>query len=129
MRNFSAFFLTLLFLMSALLPVQLREELGKLPSLLEHYREHRSETPQISFLQFLELHYGEQAAAHNGAHDHSDLPMKNGCNHLHVPVQAFLPIQDIPTGNSIIAVDNQLPVTDQSYSFLLLHDIWQPPQA
>ena len=47
------------------------EEWIKLPSLLRHLAEHRLETPELSFFDFLDQHYGEAFGSHRSAHDHS----------------------------------------------------------
>ena len=129
MRRSAAIFLLVLFLFSALLPVPVKEELAKLPSLLEHFQEHKLETPELGFLQFLQIHYGAEFASHHSAHDHSDLPMKSSCDHVHLSAPLVLPGPAIPKFCSIAATVQLPHFSDQVYHFLLLHDIWQPPQA
>lgn len=52
-------------------------ELLRLPLLVEHYLEHRSQVPEMSFVQFLAMHYKTDVA-----HDATDmeLPFKQ-CDH------------------------------------------------
>lgn len=130
MKELIAKSLLVLFLFSALVPAQAKEELAKLPSLLEHFKEHQSETPGISFFQFWKMHYGEGFAKHQTDHDHSKLPGKGHCDHLHAPTMVVF--QNLPNFSPAQPVigEASLPVfQDQSYSFSLPSDIWQPPRA
>ena len=129
MRKLTAIFLLPVFLFGALVPVQAQEELTKLSSLLEHFQEHQIETPELTFLQFLNIHYGEEFAQHRSAHDHTSLPMKTAHNHMHTPAPAVLPMAVLNASNLPATVANQPVFADQSYTFILLHDIWQPPRA
>ncbi len=129
MRRLIAIYLTALFLFSALVPVRVQEELAKLPSLLEHYDEHLVQTPDLTFPAFLKLHYGEEAAKHHSDHDHSGLPGKDTCGHLHAPSMALLPIAAVSSQPIPATAPDRSVFSDQSYSFSLLNDIWQPPRV
>jgi hypothetical protein len=130
MKNAFAKFLLVLFLFGALVPVQAKEELAKLPDLLEHFKEHQAETPGIPFFQFWKMHYGEDFAQHETDHDHSKLPGKEHCDHLHAPTLiAFQNLQDFPVGQPTIGEASRPVFQDQSYDFSLPQDIWQPPRA
>jgi len=130
MKQIVAKFLLFLFLFSALLPAQAKEELAKLPELLEHFKEHQAETPGIAFFQFWKMHYGEDFAQHQSDHDHSNLPMKHHCEHVHAYALALLPQPCLNPSISQVSTNGNQPVfIDQSYSFSLPNDIWQPPRA
>lgn len=130
MKNAFAKFLLVLFLFSALVPAQAKEELAKLPDLLEHYKAHKLEDPSIGFLAFYKMHYGADFAQHQTDHDHSGLPMKHHCDHVHAPALALLPQQCFNPSISLVSINGNQPVfIDQSYSFSLPNDIWQPPRA
>ncbi len=130
MKKATANILLVLFLFSALVPAQAKEELAKLPGLLEHFKEHQAETPGIGFFQFWKMHYGEDFAQHKGDHDHSKLPGKDHCNHLHAPtLAAFQNLQDFTAGLPTICEASRPVLEDQSYSFSLPNDIWQPPRV
>ncbi len=130
MKTTTANILLILFLFSALVPAQAKEELAKLPGLLEHFKEHQAETPEIGFFQFWKMHYGEGFAQHQTDHDHSKLPGKEHCDHLHAPtLVAFHNLQDFTAGQPIIGEASRPIFEDQSYSFSLPNDIWQPPRA
>lgn len=129
MRRLTAILLLPIFLFGALVPVQAQEELTKLSSLLEHFQEHKLETPELTFFTFLKMHYGEEFANHRSAHDHSELPMKTAHNHAHVPVPVVLPSFDFFVPKAPASIGRQLVFADQSYSFTFPHDIWQPPKS
>jgi hypothetical protein len=119
-----------LFLFSALVPAQAKEELAKLPALLEHFEEHQLETPGICFFQLWKMHYGEDFAQHQSDHDHTKLPGKGHCDHLHAPVLvAFQSLQTLTQAPSSIGEASRPLFQDQSYSFSLPCDIWQPPRV
>ncbi|MCU0345611.1 MAG: hypothetical protein MUC59_01625 [Saprospiraceae bacterium] len=130
MKNVIAKFLLVLFLFGALVPAQAKEELAKLPGLLEHFKEHQAETPGIGFFQFWKMHYGEGFAQHQTDHDHSKLPGKEHCDHLHAPILvAFQHLQIHSPALPTIGEASRPVFQDQSYDFSLPSDIWQPPRA
>lgn len=51
-------------------------QLLKLPNLIEHYKEHKSESDEdsISFIDFIKLHYSKNAE--HSHEEHHDLPFK-----------------------------------------------------
>lgn len=49
-------------------------ELIKLPALVAHFLEHRSEQPGLDLEGFLALHYDDAGHEESGHHDHEDLP-------------------------------------------------------
>jgi hypothetical protein len=68
----------LIYLLQALVPRWIWEEVGKIPGLVQHYQVHQVNSPDpVSFIEFLSLHYGKAYQKHFGDHDHSDLPMKH----------------------------------------------------
>lgn len=53
-------------------------EMARMPLLLEHYRTHREETPDLSFGRFLWMHYLDNAHSHRD-NSHAQLPLH--CSH------------------------------------------------
>lgn len=49
-------------------------ELARMPSLLEHYREHLQETPGLSYAGFVWIHYLEAKHTHSD-NSHAQLPL------------------------------------------------------
>ncbi len=72
----------------------------KLFALLEHFQEHKTKTPNLSFVVFYKMYFGEESGKHMGDHDHSKLPGKQACNHLHAPVPAVLPVAALTNKNT-----------------------------
>jgi hypothetical protein len=53
------------------------EDIARIPVLIEHYQHHQQEeTPNISFSEFISMHYGSDAGDSNDIHHHS-LPLKH----------------------------------------------------
>lgn len=99
-------------------------EVLRLPLLIEHYSEHKSKVEDLSFFEFLVMHYESDVA-----HDDKDmsLPFKD-CDHSVSP-QSILPIQ------KIVLTENAEKTSIEFTSFYLLHepqllagDIFQPPK-
>lgn len=51
-------------------------DLSKFSMLINHYREHNA-GGKISLVEFIDLHYGEQAEEHDKQHGHNSLPFKS----------------------------------------------------
>jgi hypothetical protein len=71
-------------------------EAAKIPFLLEHYRQHTEQAPNLSFLQFLSLHY------QNENHERSDE------HHGHLPLHSCGECSIVATGISILPPSFQL---------------------
>ncbi|WBA43142.1 hypothetical protein [Hymenobacter canadensis] len=93
MKILVSLFLSVLMLASSLLPRHDLAELGRLPHLLEHYRQHQAQAGTLSFGEFLALHYGSAGRqAHSGRTptEHHGLPLHD-CHHAAVPMVCALP--------------------------------------
>ena len=100
-------------------------EVLRLPLLVEHYTEHKSKVDDLSFWEFLVMHYETDVA-----HDDQDmsLPFK-ACNHSCFAQILVLPVQ------KIALIENSEKTILSYTSFYLLHepqllagDIFQPPK-
>lgn len=101
------------------------KEVLRLPLLIQHYGEHKAKAGEMSFFEFLAMHYETDVA-----HDDRDnrLPFKD-CNHSFIGQVVVLPIQKISLADR--TVENS-----STYQFFyLLHepkliasDIFQPPK-
>ncbi len=101
------------------------KEVLRLPLLVQHYGEHKAKTGELSFFEFLAMHYETDIA-----HDDRDnrLPFKD-CNHSFISQVVVLPIQKI-------SLTDRTEINSPAYQcFYLLHepkliasDIFQPPK-
>lgn len=100
-------------------------EAFRLPILVQHFVEHRNQVADMSFLEFLAMHYST-----NLAHDDQDmrLPFKD-CSHSFGGQTVVLPLQKL----NLSERSCQLTLVYQSYYLqhepqLLSLDIFQPPK-
>jgi len=102
----------------------------KLPILFEHFSEHKTENKNITFLQFLKIHYQGNHAPDNDDLKDKRLPFKSHGNSFSTQIFAVLPAFseiEIP-----VFTDNNKSVTIHKNQFiptLQLESIWQPPKS
>ena len=102
------------------------DEIVRLPILIEHFLEHRSQVADMSFLQFLVMHYKTDVA-----HDSTDmeLPFKD-CTKSMATASFALPEQKVPMPLEPVA---RRPEFSSKYiSFIpasALDEIFQPPRG
>ncbi|MBK8555648.1 MAG: hypothetical protein IPL65_07700 [Lewinellaceae bacterium] len=133
MRGTLSCFLAFIYLLVAITPMQIREELDKLPQLVEHFQQHQLDEAGLTFSKFWSLHYGTGFTKHANSHDHSELPGKS--NHHHVlscscsimalPATAVAVVLFPPTEADHSATHVALPLLPSSH----LSEIWQPPRS
>ncbi|MFQ5445355.1 MAG: hypothetical protein ACE5FF_00315 [Saprospiraceae bacterium] len=128
MRRIIAILSLLLFLFGALVPVQAKEDLSKLPELFRHFQEHKKQASATTFARFLSLHYSGEYSWHRCEHDHSQLPFKGTLDHLHSPSIVTLPEGVERPVSPVLCHATQLGFPAHTYSFISFHDIWQPPK-
>lgn len=128
MKALIALVLASLVLGSSLLPGFGVDQSAKLVDLMQHYREHRKADSTLSFLAFMEMHYGVNAEHQKHPnHSHHNLP---SAGHT---VSVFT-----PTPLSLLHVSDQsiLLLTRSAcfryanlYSFLSVCSLINPPRA
>lgn len=101
------------------------KEVLRLPLLLQHYGEHKDQVTEMSFFEFLTMHYETDEA-----HDDRDnrLPFKD-CSHSFIGQIMVLPIQKF-------SLAEQTETRASTYQFFYLQhepklvaaDIFQPPK-
>lgn len=100
-------------------------ELLRLPLLVQHFLEHRDQVPEMSFLQFLTMHYKTDVA-----HDTTDmkLPFK-ACDHS-VASPTFTVAEPFDLKHPLPLGDKESPVHSPSFiPSTGLNEIFQPPRA
>lgn len=118
--------------MRFLLPDWAFGEMSKLPALYQHYQIHKAQNAEISFVDFLALHYGASFAQHSGDHSHSNLPMKD--HHHHTggccasPIVLIGPPAPLPLPHLVSDSDRAVFSDKNFHPSLHLKDIFQPPR-
>jgi hypothetical protein len=102
----------------------------KLPRLIEHFQQHQIKNASVSFVDFINLHYGFAAERHDKEEhqEHQDLPFKSAdCTFAHtVIVLSEFSAPEISTHECIVSYSNFYQST---FSFDYSQFIWQPPRA
>ena len=104
-------------------------ELSKLPALLEHFHQHQKTTPGISFIAFLELHYGNPAHHEQDHQTHHKLPFSD---HHSAGFQAHHLLFTMPDCTTSFNIACQTIKKSFLYKSPAEHaiysSIWQPPR-
>jgi hypothetical protein len=104
-------------------------DLVKLPKLIEHYQQHRAKTADVSFIDFLDLHYGSGAAQHDQEEheEHQNLPFKSpDCSFTHtVIVLSLFKAPEIASLESVALYSN---FYHSPFSSEFSQSVWQPPR-
>ena len=106
-------------------------ELFRIPALLIHFVEHQEESPDISFIDFLHIHYNKELADHHpdkASDAHQNLPF----NGSHVTTTFFVSshsymvkFKNMQEGDPKLAFQSSDdPYSKNSY----LSSIWEPPK-
>ncbi len=122
--------ISIFFLAIYLLSTTQLGELLKLPILVHHFVEHKTENKNLSFLAFLEIHY-----AHGSPHDADydkdmKLPFKT-ISHSNIASISFCtPIPNFKHNPIVYFQSNkqQFSAYSFTYSSAFLSSIWEPPK-
>lgn len=104
-------------------------DLARLPRLIEHYKEHASKSPDVSFIDFLNLHYGSEAERHDKEEhqEHTSLPFKNpDCTYTHT--LTVVPQFNAPEIAQVVSVVTYSNFYQSAFSSEFSQSIWQPPK-
>lgn len=123
-------FLAVTLLTESLFPNVEVGELVKVPELLEHYKNHRLETPDITFFEFLHLHYGDSQHAQRDAGHHQKLPFsKPNQHHVAIGVQAVqIPANVIASNGFAFLRKIEVVLYFENEITTLSTGVWQPPK-
>lgn len=102
----------------------------KLPRLLEHYQQHKLKAPEVSFFDFINLHYGSEAERHDKEehHEHEDLPFKSlDCTFTHTV--SLLASFEAPAPSAQVCNVSYSNFYQSAFSSDFCQSIWQPPRT
>lgn len=121
----------ILFLTSYLLSTTELHQLLKVPSLFEHYLEHKTKNQNITFADFIYLHYSQESDNDGDTSKDMKLPFKShSCSVFSVN---FVPLTEVQCSSlyTFLEITTRKSVNN-NYTFLVssshLKAIWQPPQ-
>lgn len=102
-------------------------EFSHLPDLMAHYYEHQKTAPDISFLAFLRLHYGNPDHLASYPDGHQRLPFSKRQHHRDILLiaadMAFLPLRNVG-----FVLVNAESILQQFFTNSIVSVIWQPPR-
>ncbi len=81
-------------------------ELIRLPLLLEHYYQHRSDDPYLSLFDFLKIHYSGQHPNDNDDNDDNELPFKSKASLTHI--DTAVPLRRVPDEKPVFSLAGML---------------------
>ena len=126
MKRFAAYFFCILYLFSTTEAYQVL----KFPVILQHFHEHKKENKDITFLEFLDIHYMHGSQVNNDYERDMQLPFKRMNHHVNmtpVHIKTFisttLAVMQAPKNTDFIIVDDHR--THSKY----LSTIFQPPKV
>jgi hypothetical protein len=120
-----------IFLLESLFPRGLAlTEYSKLFKLIEHYQEHvLEELPnQMSFGEFVWMHYNPTSDHENEAHDHEKLPDLSTGNTFVGLIYGSFESSFKPLLSNLALLNMLLPEYKNGYQFIFSLDLIHPPQ-
>lgn len=121
---------SILLLSFYLLTVVQVSELLKIPTMVEHYGEHQQGKPNISFWEFISLHYMQGEVYDDDYSKDMKLPFKSNCS-VSMSSEVFVPSTLHFNFNPVISIQEYKPQKfGYSFSFYpnYFSSIWQPPK-
>ena len=103
-------------------------ELSKLPFILQHYNEHQTQNSNISFWDFLNLHYFD-ANHKNSDPSHNDLPLQHS-HSITVLDKTFTPIFfNLKEVVPIVVAEKPIFQPENIYSVEYVKRLFRPPST
>jgi hypothetical protein len=128
MRKYSAIFFLTIYLFSTTEAHQLL----KLPVVFQHYTEHQLEDKNISFIEFLEIHYMHGSPRDADYDRDMQLPFKSSADCVasisFASVPAFIEF-DFERALVFSSEKKSFPIINQYLISSYLSFIWQPPRV
>jgi hypothetical protein len=103
-------------------------DLVDLPILFQHFEKHTLESPEISFLQFLTLHYGDSDHVDQDSKNHERLPFsKSHRTHTFYQIAQSTKVMNFITAFKVLMEIEGVTYKESSIHSVLV-SIWQPPK-
>jgi len=104
-------------------------ELGKIPALIEHFQQHKVQRSQLSFNEFLFMHYVGDDANDQDNNSDEKLPFKSTQEHSGVSVDGiWLPDNSMFfTGSVELISQNTIPVYKAAVLKQFNNQLFRPP--
>lgn len=116
----------MLFLIFASSLVDLHD-LSKMAMLINHYREHVA-NGSTTLIEFINLHYGDQAEQHDKEHGHRSLPFKSHENASTHHLTAFIDLNIHISPDDFPSVIDQESLYHSHFTPGYSRSIFQPPR-
>ena len=127
MKSFVAFLLAGLVLGSSLLPGFGIDQSTKLVKLIQHYQQHRETDTQLSFTDFMAMHYGENSEHQKHPnHSHHNLPAAGHTVPAFTPNAVHLSV--VFCASMLILRQSVFFRYTNLYSFLAVFSLINPPR-
>lgn len=123
-------FLAISFLAIYILTATECNQLLKFPILIEHFSEHKEANNEISFFDFLYMHYQGHDFNDNDQNQDMKLPFKSHSDFASIDMQ-FVTVHTETISLHIIGKINESEILRKRLNFKssYLSEIWQPPKA
>jgi hypothetical protein len=103
-------------------------DLISMPVLFRHFQKHKVESPEISFVQFLSLHYGDSEHAYEDSKNHEKLPFsKSHRIHTVLQIVQYPTLIDMTTTFKVLMKIEGVAYKESSIHSVLV-PVWQPPK-
>jgi hypothetical protein len=128
-KGVSFIFIAVVFLTESMFPCAEVSEIAKVPELWNHFRNHQIKTPDLTFLDFLDLHYSDSKHYNDEPRNHERLPFSKGRHHvLTLQLATHQPHVSFSNQYSFVMTIEEV-VYVESRPVILPSMIWQPPRA
>jgi hypothetical protein len=120
----------ILFLTIYLFSTTEAHQLLKLPIIFQHFQEHQNESKNITFLQFLDMHYMHGSPKYADYERDMQLPFKTSGDCISSIVPAFVPVTvQLTVTRPIEILEKKIfNPRNQIFHSPYLSNIWQPPK-
>jgi hypothetical protein len=87
------------------------------------------ESPEISLIHFVKMHYGVAYRKHASNHDHTQLPLKDTSAVPNFQYFTGIPFIQFGLDSYVIIHILSWPSEEATIQTCLYHKIWQPPEV